>query len=214
MRMPLRLPAAADVRPSDPDDPLRFYYMPVVGRLFRRRLELAAALLGAADGRVVEVGYGSGILLPALGARGGRVVGVDRHRGGAAVRAMARRYGVEADLVTGDVLGLPLAAGSVDVLVCLSVLEHVAALDAAAAEVRRVLRPGGVAVLGYPRVDGVMNALFPLIGFRGIARHHVSTPAAIEAALGRVLGLEARRTWPRGPLPLYTVSRWRAGGRA
>jgi ubiquinone/menaquinone biosynthesis C-methylase UbiE len=212
--MSLQLPAREHIRPVGDDDPLRFYYMPVVGRMYRRRLELALGLLDGSAGRLLEVGYGSGILLPELARRGGPVIGVDRHREGPAVRMMARRYGAEPALVSGDVLALPVADASIDLLLCLSVLEHVAALGAAAAEMRRVLRPGGVAVLGYPRVDRLMSALFPLIGFHGIEEHHVSAPAAIEAAMSRVLVLEARRRWPRGPLPLYTVSRWRAPGAA
>src|SRR5207249_353928 len=129
--IPLRLPAREHLQPVDEDDPLRFYYMPVVGRFYRRRLELAATLLDGHGGRVLEVGYGSGVFLPQL-AGYGAVVGVDRHREGAAVRAMARREGVEAALVRGEIRRLPFAEGSIDVLVCLSVLEHVAELDEAA----------------------------------------------------------------------------------
>ena len=206
--VPVRLPARTHIRPTDDDDPLRFYYMPVVGRFYRRRLELAAMLLDGKHGRLLEIGYGSGVFLPELGAHG-RVIGLDRHRQGAAVRAMARREGVEPALITGDVRQMPLAHGSVEVVVCLSVLEHVAALREAAAEMRRVLRPGGIAVLGYPRVDRLMGVLFRAIGFRGIEAHHRSDPAAIEAAVGRELVLESRHPWPRVPLPLYYVSRWR-----
>jgi SAM-dependent methyltransferase len=208
--MRVRLPARENIRPVDDDDPLRYYYMPLVGRLYRQRLALAASYLAGCAGRVLEVGYGSGVFLPELaGARGVHVIGVDRHGSGASVRRMARAEGVEAALVTGDVLGLPFADESVDALVCLSVLEHVTALDRAASEIRRVLRPGGIAVLGYPRVDRLMAALFRAIGFHGIEDNHVSGPAAIETAVGRVLALERRRPWPRAPLPLYYVSRWR-----
>jgi len=140
------------------------------------------------------------------------VIGVDRHQEGGSVRRMARAEGVDAALVAGDALRLPLADESVDALVCLSVLEHVAALDRAAEEIRRVLRPGGIAVLGYPRVDRLMGVLFRAIGFQGIEEHHVSAPAAIEAAVARRLALDARRPWPRAPLPLYYVSRWHRDG--
>jgi SAM-dependent methyltransferase len=211
--MRVRLPARENIRAIDDDDPLRYYYLPVVGRFYRRRLELAARFVAGRTGRVLEVGYGSGVFLPQLaGAPGVRVIGVDRHHVGASVRRMARAEGVDAALVAGDALGLPLADESVDAVVCLSVLEHVAALDRAAAEIHRVLRPGGVAVLGYPRVDRLMGVLFRAIGFRGIEEHHVSGPAAIEAALARVLSLDVRRPWPRAPLPLYYVSRWRRDG--
>jgi SAM-dependent methyltransferase len=198
------------MRPTGEDDPLRFYYMPVVGRLYRRRLEMAAAMLGTEPvGCAVEVGYGSGILLPELGRRSRRLVGVDQHDRAAMVLAMARAEGVSPLLVSGGICALPLATGSVDLLVSLSLLEHVRTLDEAAAEIARVLRPGGCAVLGYPRVDRLMEMLFPLIGFHGIEQHHVSTPADIERALARRLTLDVCRRWPRGPLPLYTVTRWR-----
>ena len=198
------------MRPTGEDDPLRFYYMPVVGRLYRRRLEMAVAMLRTEPvGCAVEVGYGSGILLPELGRRARRLVGVDQHDRAAMVLAMARAEGVSPLLVSGGICALPLATASVDLLVSLSLLEHVRALDEAAAEIARVLRPGGHAVLGYPRVDRLMEMLFPLIGFHGIEQHHVSTPADIERALARRLTLDVCRRWPRGPLPLYTVTRWR-----
>jgi SAM-dependent methyltransferase len=209
----LHLPPRERLRRTGEDDPLLFYYMPIVGRAYRRRLELAMGLLEGSVASAVEVGYGSGILLLELGRRAARLAGIDRHDAGPAVRAMARAEGLDPLLVRGGVCELPLASRSADLLVCLSVLEHVRALDVAAAEIARVLRPGGIAVLGYPRVDRLMQALFPLIGFRGIAQHHVSTPADIERAVGAHLALEVRRTWPRGPLPLYTVSRWRAATR-
>ena len=206
----LHLPARERLSRTAEDDPLLFYYMPIIGRVYRRRLELAVGLLESTVGSAVEVGYGSGILLVELGRRADRLIGVDRHDAGPTVRTMARAEGFDPLLVRGGICELPLAAGSADLLVCLSVLEHVRALDRAAAEIARVLRPGGVAVLGYPRVDRLMQALFPLIGFRGIAQHHVSTPADIERAVGARLTLETRRTWPRGPLPFYTVTRWRS----
>ena len=209
-RVELHLPPRARLRPTGDDDPLRFYYMPLVGRMYRRRLEMAVAFLGSTRvACAVEVGYGSGILLPELGRRARRLVGVDRHAEAASVLAMVRAEGFDPLLVTGGIGALPLAAASVDLLVCLSVLEHVRALAAAAAEIARVLRPGGHAVLGYPRVDRLMEVLFPLIGFHGIDRHHVSTPTDIERALAGPLRLEACRRWPRGLLPLYTVSSWR-----
>jgi SAM-dependent methyltransferase len=185
--------------------------MPVVGRMYRRRLEMAARLFDL-DGAVscaVEVGYGSGILLPELARHARRLVGVDQHGEAAAVLASSRAEGLDPLLVTGALTALPLADASVDLLVSLSVLEHVRALDGAAAEIARVLRPGGRAVVGYPRVDRLMEVLFPLIGFHGIEQHHVSTPVDIERALAGPLRRETLRRWPRGPLPLYTVSSWR-----
>jgi SAM-dependent methyltransferase len=49
-----------------------------------------------------------------------------------------------------DVTRLGLATASQDTVVCVSVLEHVDHLDAAIAELARVLRPGGVLLLTVP----------------------------------------------------------------
>ena len=42
------------------DDPIRFYSLPVIGRMYRRRVEMC---LGECTGgqRVLEVGFGSGV---------------------------------------------------------------------------------------------------------------------------------------------------------
>lgn len=54
-----------------------------------------------------------------------------------------------ADLV-GDVLGLPLADASVDMVLCEHVLEHVLDPLEACREIERVLRPGGIALVKVP----------------------------------------------------------------
>lgn len=52
--------------------------------------------------------------------------------------------------VRGDLLALPFADRSIDVIVCFHVLEHVQGDIAAAAEISRVLRDDGRAVLSVP----------------------------------------------------------------
>lgn len=59
--------------------------------------------------------------------------------------------------VVADAAALPLRGGSVDWIVCVEVLQYVAAPDTAAREMGRVLVPGGALVLAVPflhRVDG------------------------------------------------------------
>jgi hypothetical protein len=42
------------------DDPLRFYYWPIVGKMYRRRIELCLAECRGGE-RILEVGFGSGV---------------------------------------------------------------------------------------------------------------------------------------------------------
>jgi SAM-dependent methyltransferase len=53
--------------------------------------------------------------------------------------------------VIGDLLRIPLAAGSVDIILNIQVLEHIAQPAASIAELYRVLKPGGMLLLTAPQ---------------------------------------------------------------
>ncbi|CAN5867626.1 class I SAM-dependent methyltransferase [soil metagenome] len=104
-------------------------------------LPLAAAhLAGAAD--VLDVGTGEGQVarLAATEAGARRVVGIDPTW--AQVTEARRRAGGPAYARSGAA-ALPFASASFDALVACLVFEHIEAVDAAIAEVARVLRPTG-----------------------------------------------------------------------
>ena len=114
-----------------------------------------AALLGDVAGRrVLEVGCGSAPCARWLRRAGADVVALDLS-GGMLARAAALNHatGVDVPLVQADVGALPLAPVSVD-LACSAFggLPFVADVEAALAEVARVLRPGGrfVASVNHP----------------------------------------------------------------
>lgn len=100
-------------------------------------------LRGTHAGRLLEVGYGDGSLLPALAAHCDHLDAVDVHGRHRRVMEALRAGGTPATLIDASVTELPHPDGSLDVVVCVAVLEHVAALPAACAELRRVLHPEG-----------------------------------------------------------------------
>jgi SAM-dependent methyltransferase len=53
-------------------------------------------------------------------------------------------------IALASVTALPFESGHFDVVLCSQVIEHVPAAEAAAREVARVLRPGGLALIGVP----------------------------------------------------------------
>jgi SAM-dependent methyltransferase len=98
-------------------------------------------------------------------------VGIDLS---AAELAVARRRGAER-LVRASAAALPLASGSVDVVVCSMALQVLTPLPAVLAEIARVLKPGGRLVATVPDRGPLRVADVPVL-------------AGLLAALGRGLG--------------------------
>jgi ubiquinone/menaquinone biosynthesis C-methylase UbiE len=98
-------------------------------------------------GRVVDVGCGTGNLLPFLSASGARMqgyAGLDLSPGMLRVAMeKAREVDVRARFFVGDAEKLPLRDASFDTAISASVLHYWGDAGAGLAEVRRVLRPGG-----------------------------------------------------------------------
>jgi SAM-dependent methyltransferase len=170
------------LEPAGPTDPIAFYRRPIVGWLYRERINRGLRLLPYGPlGRLLEVGYGSGTVLHALAGPGTTLHGIDLDSDPVAVADWLARRAVQAELRRGSVYELPYENGALETVVSFSVFEHLSEVGRAVGEVARVLVPGGRFLLGMPRVDKTMSAGFRLIGFRGIEEHHVTSPAQAEA---------------------------------
>ena len=184
----LRLPDRDRIVMTSEDDPVAYYYKPPTGWLYRSRLKMGLALLGDEHRqRILEIGYGSGILLPTLAEHCAELYGVDLHENVASVQAMLTAEGVQASLTVGNVLHLDYPDGMFDAIMCLSVLEHLLPNDLTPAlmEVRRVLQPDSVAVFGFPVRNVATNAFYKLVGFDPTELHpsgHHEIVAALHAS--------------------------------
>jgi len=113
--------------------------------LGRQVAALRSEIAGAASGRVLEIGAGTGLNFDAYKA-GVEVVAIELAEG---MRRRAiersRRPGLRAavSVLDGDARSLPFDAGSFDSVVSTFVLCSVRKLDICLAEARRVLRPNG-----------------------------------------------------------------------
>jgi ubiquinone/menaquinone biosynthesis C-methylase UbiE len=105
---------------------------------FRQRV------VGAAVGRVLEIGIGSGLNLPLYGAGVSSVIGLDPS---AELLHMAQGRAeagqVEVTLVDATAEAMPLDAASVDTIVTTWTLCTISDAPRALAEMRRILRPDG-----------------------------------------------------------------------
>lgn len=113
------------------------------------RLRQIADLCGPPEGkRVLDLGCGMGGLAVALRRAGADAIGHEPNRAyGAICQLRAARYGLALPFVAATGEALPFADVAFDVVVCLDVLEHAESLERTLAEIARVLRPGGHAIV-------------------------------------------------------------------
>ncbi|MBY3433745.1 class I SAM-dependent methyltransferase [Rhizobium laguerreae] len=95
-------------------------------------------------GRLLDVGCGTAFYLSHLAHLFERAAGVDASDG---MLSVAREKHPGLDIRKAEADHLPFDDGSFDAVICCRVLTHVRNVDAAFAEISRVLRPGGIAVV-------------------------------------------------------------------
>ncbi len=124
---------------------------------------LGGIAAGRADPVLLDVGCWDGEFTgrcaTTLGAA--RTLGVEVYEGPAAA---AERRGVEVARVDLESSPLPWDDESVDVVLCNQVLEHLKNVWLPMAEMHRVLRPGGHAVLSVPNLASLHNRVLLALG--------------------------------------------------
>lgn len=116
---------------------------------FKTRRKLARTLImrhtaGTAL-EILDIGCGTGALLHEL-ADVGHVYGVDCSQ---TAVTYCKNRGIK-NVILGDITSIPFPDGQFDVVLALDVLEHIDDDTAAVHEIRRVLKPNGVAIIFVP----------------------------------------------------------------
>ena len=169
------------------DDPIRFYHWPVIGRLYRRRIEMCLAECHG-GARVLEVGFGSGVTFLNLHDLYAEIYGLDLTASIEEVSHTFAMLGIATHLQNGDVLHMPYADQFFDTVLLISILEHLKPdrLAPAFQEIKRVLKDGGQVIYGVPVERPLMVFMFRLLG-TDIRAHHFSTEHDVSVAAHAVL---------------------------
>ena len=175
----------------------------VLNRGNKRAIAAAVDATGVAAGATVaDIGFGGGIGLTLLLDRvgpGGVVHGIEP-----SADMLARaRSGFAGDgrivLAEGTLTALPLPDASLDAAITVNTLYFLDELPAACAELSRVLRPGGAAVVGIGDPDAMAAMPFTSYGFT------LRPVADVVAALaGAGLTVE-QRTLANPPIPHHLL---------
>ena len=134
---------------------------------YQSRRRLALELLGRGPGRVVDIGSGPGVFTSDLLTEGFGIAEVDVSLD--MLRESRRRVQTQANrrrvtFVEGRLPDLPFADGAFDAALCIGVLAYLPEPAIGVREVRRILKPGGVAIVQ------VSNALCPTSRLHSLLR--------------------------------------------
>lgn len=152
-------------------------------------------------GRVLDVGCGYGRIALPLAALGHTVTGFDIARSLLrAARSEAARRGLAVRFDEGSMTSLPYDSGAFDAALCLwTAFYELTALEeqvAALAEMRRVLAPGGIAIVEGPTYEDSVA----LQGDRG------ATPGAGDRIVGSMVGGHRMEHYAHDPASLERVA--------
>lgn len=185
----------------------------LLGFILRQRFQLLISLLGEARyPRLLDIGYGSGMLMPELARHCDELLGVDIHPHATAVRNVLAAEGVPARLCRASGADLPYATESIDAIVAMSSLEFIDPFDRAAREFRRVLKPGGLFVMVTPGDSPLLDLGLKLLTGRSADKDFGERRRRIIPTLMREFTVDGRRGFPpvrSFPVHFYHAFRFR-----
>jgi predicted SAM-dependent methyltransferase len=132
-----------------------------------------------------------------LAERFDEIYGLDIHENADAVAATFAREQIEVSLKQGSILEPPYPDGYFDAVLAISILEHLQPEEQPAVmqQVHRMLRPGGVFVVGVPELNRRMSLAFRMFGY-DISQHHFSDPKTVLDAAMQVFSIDQKVNLP------------------
>jgi len=148
------------------------YYDSMFKFLYLKRIKLGLKLLGDKKyQRMLDVGFGGGVITPELAQHAQEYFGVDVHKNIDLVREILLAEGVENINLQHAADNLPFEDNYFDCVWCMSVLEFIDQPEKTIAEIKRVARDDAKIVLGFPVENKLTNLAYKLIGFKSAEAH-------------------------------------------
>lgn len=199
--MKFEIPEKGSLVKTAEDDPLLLHYNFLTGWFYIKRLKMAIKLLdnNKRFDNILEIGFGSGILMPELNKRCNRLFGIDIHENINIVKTRLKGINICAELIKGSILEIPFRDNYFDAIVSVSILEHLIDLRSAVSEIKRVLKVNGVLVIGFPVKNFLADSSIRITGWNlstTLEERHVSSHRDILSAFEKDMRLENILRYP------------------
>lgn len=179
------------------DDFTRYIYHPIFGLFYQYRFKMVSNFLSGYYDRILEVGFGPGLLMPTLAKKCKNVFGIDIHSEIDKIEKALKEQKVNNfKLIRADIYNIPFTGETFDVIICQSILEHLKDLDRAVKEALRVLKKDGKVIVGFPIKNKITRFLFAFLGHKDEEIHPSGHKEILESFL-RELKLEKSLFFPR-----------------
>jgi ubiquinone/menaquinone biosynthesis C-methylase UbiE len=125
--------------------------------IFSERKKIVLGMLGAGQGKVLDIGCGPGVYADELVKRCNKLYGVDvSHEMISIAKEKQHR---NAEFSVGSIEKLQFQDEFFDATVCIGVLEYLDSVESGIKEVARVTRENGIAIFTSPNASSILNKL-------------------------------------------------------
>jgi len=146
---------------------------PLVRKIYLDRLQIAVDLLRDDYGRLLEAGFGNGMLFPTYNKLAQETYGIDIHGKEKEIAALFK-----GDFRYGSIYEIPFPDNHFDCVISLSVIEHLEDMDKALSEIGRVAQPDGDIIIGFP-TDNLLIKLWFYYKKSPALKEHINGPKRI-----------------------------------
>ena len=133
--------------------------------IFLKRLKLMIGLFpkGMVYEKLLEIGYGSGVLIPEFLKHCVNYYGIDIHDEHQFVDKVLLDGNKRTIIGFGDICDCPYPDNMFDCVVALSIFEHIRDIEKAVRETARVMKENGVLLVGFPIENILSNFILDIV---------------------------------------------------